>query len=414
MSTTPINRLPVNSRVVAFDTKLQARQNVQDIYTMKSGDYNRKNGSWSEGSIIMGVKDQTASKGVITLKEKLRLPGVYGQTQALGTEEDVRTKDLAVFQANYRKVINEPGYGLRELEASKYKLYEEQENDVTEWNQEEEGYQLRHAFVERYAPNLSDASSDTAADCVENWNTNIFIPTALPQEQPTYDADRATYTTNIVNSLVATGGMGQLTQRTMTATVFEDLSNWLLNPKRIARLKIPQLPTGSGYVVTVSELMAAMLSNPLFTSNNLGSLWLARNQIPETIQKWPGVIGCYNDMVIIVDSRQPTLLPSGSSSPYSLTAGYMVWGSRDLRNRDQANIKDTAFVHGAGSLVKVEGEKLHWIADEYDYAFHKGLGTAGVRGYQLPIYTDRSTGEVVQPTSALVILDLPNQGILST
>jgi hypothetical protein len=384
-----------------------------DIYTMKEGEYNRKNEKWPEDAIIMSVKDQTASRGVITLQEGLRLPGVYGQTQALGTEEDVRTRDLSVYQANYRKVINKPNYGIRKLESDDYKLYEKSESNVTEWSKEQKGFELRHAFVETFGMNMTDPASDSSADCVENWHPNIFVPTALPQQQPVYDANRATYTNNLVASLIATGGLGQLTQRTLTATVLEDLSNWLLNPKRIQRLKIPQLPTGSGFVVTVSELMAAMLSNPIFTTNNLGSMWLARNRIPDSIQSWPGIIGTYNDMVIICDPRQPTIWGSGSSQPYSAVAGYMVWDSRDLRNRDQVGVKDTAFVHGAGSLIMVEGEKVHWITDDYDYAFHGGLGIAGVRGYQLPNYTDRTTGDVLNQTGALVILDLPNQGILS-
>lgn len=412
MSVTPINRLPANSIKVSYDTRLQARVNIMDIYTMKTGTYNRENQSWPEDAIIMSVKDEKATRQVITLKEPLRLPGVYGQTQALGTEEDVRTKDLSVYQANYRKVINRPGYGTRYLEAEAYKLYEQHETDLTEWGKEEKGFEIRHGFLEQFSPNLVDPASDSSANCAVNWHPNIFLPTALPQQQPVYSANTATYTNNIITGLIATGGLGQLATRTLTATVLEDLSNWLL-AKRIKRLKIPQLPTGSGFVITVSELMAAMLSNPVFTTNNLGTLWAARNMIPDLIQKWPGVIGTYNDQVIICDFRQPTILASGSSQPFSMIAGYMVWGSRDLRNRDQVGIKDTAFVHGADSLIEVEGEKVHYISDDFDYNLHEGYGIAGVRGYEVPIYTDQTTGEIVSQGGALVILDLPNQGILS-
>lgn len=412
MSVTPINRLPANSIKVSYDTRLQARVNIRDIYTMKTGTYNRENHSWPEDAIIMSVKDEKATRQVVTLKEPLRLPGVYGQTQAIGTEEDVRTKDLSVYQANYRKVINRPGYGTRYMEAEAYRLYEQHETDLTEWGKEEKGFSIRHGFMEQFSPNLVDPASDSSANCAVNWHPNIFLPIALPQQQPVYSANTAIYTNNIITGLIATGGLGQLATRTLTATVLEDLSNWLLF-KRTKRLKVPQLPTGSGFVITVSELMAAMLSNPIFTTNNLGTLWSARNRIPDLVQKWPGVIGTYNDMVIICDDRQPTLFGSGSSQPFSMIAGYMVWGSRDLRNRDQVGIKDTAFVHGADSLIEVEGEKVHYISDEFDYKFHEGYGIAGVRGYQVPIYTDQATGEVVSQGGALVILDLPNQGILS-
>ncbi len=414
MSIAPVARLASNSRVVIYDTKLQSRGNVFDLYTFKSGLYNRKNESWPKDAIKMRVKDATASENVITMIENLRLPGVYGNTLARGTEEDVRTKDLKVYQNNYRKVIPKPGYGLRELEANKYKLYDKHTDSIGTWNQEELGYNIRHALLERFSPNLLAGDTAATLNPLQSWNPNFFIPTLSIYNQPTYSTNRANHTTNIVQGLMNAGGLTQFAQRTLTAPVLEDLSNWALNPMRLIPLKIPQLPTGEGFVLTVSELQAAYLSNPTFVNNNLGSLWIAKERFSKELQCWPGVIGRYNNILIVVDPRQPTLLPSGSASPYSMTAGYMVWDSRDLRLRSNANIKDTAFLLGRGACVEVEGQPLHWIADEQDYAFHKGLGTAGVRGQQLPIYSDQDSGETVQQTSAVVVLDLPNNGTLAT
>ena len=179
-------------------------------------------------------------------------------------------------------------------------------------------------------------------------------------------------------------------------------------------MKIPELPTGWGFVLTVSEIQAAYLSNPTFVNNNLGSLWIAKHREAEKWQNWPGMIGRYNDIVIVVDPRAPTVLPSGSAVPFGMTAGYMVWDSRDLRHRGQPNVKDVATLHGATTFIEVEGEPMHYIADDRDYAFHKGLGTAGVRGQQLPIFQDQDTGEVLQQSSAIMLLDMPNDGGLAT
>lgn len=407
-------RLNQNARVISFDTRLQARSNNRDMYTFKKGAYNRENGSWPEDAIKMQVLDQTTSEGRITLLENLRLPGVYGNTQATGTEESPRTKELSVFQNNYRKVINKPGYGLRDLEADNYKLYEAHEQNLGLWNMEETGYSIRHALLERYSPNL--LTGDTAARLTpqQSWNPNFFIPTLGINNQPVYNSNRATHTNNIVQGLISAGGLNQFAQRTLTAPVLEDISNWALNPKRLVQLKIPQLPTGKGFVLSVSELQAAYLSNPTFVNNNLGSLWIAKERFSEEMQTWPGVIGRYNNIMIVVDERIPTLLPGGTAAPYTMTAGYMVWDSRDLRNRGNPLIKDTAILHGAGSFIEVEGQKLHWIADDRDYKFHLGLGTAGVRGHQIPIYEDADTGEIVQQTSAIIVLDLPNNGGLAS
>lgn len=414
MAIVPAPRLAANSRVVSFDTRLQARANIADIYTFKQGLYNRKNKSWPEDAIKMQVLDQTTSEGVITLLENLRNPGVYGNTQATGTEEAPRTKDLRVYQNNYRKVIPKPGYGLRQLEADNYKLYEEHENNLGLWNMEEHGYGIRHALLERFSPNLIAGDTQATLAPIQSWNPNVFIPTRSIYNQPVYSTNRATHTNRICQALVGTGGFGQFAQRTLTAPVLEDISNWALNPMRLVPLKIPYLPTGMGFVLTVSELQEAYLSNPTFVNNNLGSLWIARNRMADEMQNWPGIVGCYNNIVVVCDPRIPTLVPGGTSLPYSLTAGYMLWDSRDDRHRANANVKDCAFLHGAGAFIEVEGQKLHWIADDRDYKFHLGLGTAGVRGQQLPIYTDETTGETLQQTSALILLDLPNNGTLAT
>jgi len=413
MALLPTQRMAANSRVVSYDTRLQARANVADIYTFKTGIYNRKNKSWPEDAIKMTVQDQLKSEGVITLLENLRDPGVYGQIPATGTEEDARTKDYRVFQANYRKVINKPGYGLRQLEADNYDLYGEHEQNLGLWNKEEHGYAIRRCLLERYSPNL--LTGDTAAVCTPWWNPNMFIPTQGINNQPVFSQNRATHTNNIVQALIDTGGLGQFAQRTLTAPVFEDLSNWALTPRRLVPLKIPYLPTGMGFVLTVSEIQAAYLSNPTFVNNNLGSMWIAQNRLANSpMQNWPGIIGCYNNIVVVVDPRAAEVLPGGSAAPFTMRAGYMLWDSRDDRFRGQPFVKDVATLHGAAAFCEVEGQKLHYIADDRDYKLHLGLGTAGVRGDMIPIYISQDNTEIVQQTSAIVLLDMPNGGTLAT
>ena len=165
-----------------------------------------------------------------------------------------------------------------------------------------------------------------------------------------------------------------------------------------------------GYVLTISEIQAALVSNATWAANNLGALFVAKAALPDTVQKWRGVIGAYGNILIVTDPRAPTVLPSGSAAPFSLQAGYMVWNSRDMRHRRYANCKDVAFLHGAGAFWEVEGEKVHFITDDRDYAFHKGLGIAGVRGQGLPIFLDTNTQRVYNLTSAAVLLDFPNGG----
>jgi len=402
-------RLAAASRVIGFDTRLQAFSQIVDIYSDLSGVYNRKNEQFPKDAIRMKVLDQDKSVGTITIKEGLSTAGVYGNTAALGTEEVPVTHTLNTYQNNYRKVIPKPGYGLRKLEADNYGLYEQHEKDMGPWGKEEHGYCIRRAILERYSPNL--LAGDTAAVCTPWWNPNIFIPTigSLPAAHPAFSRNRATHTNNIVNALIATGGLGQLPTRCLSAPVLDDLSNYCL-AMRLRPLAIPGLPTGEGFVVTISEIQAALISNSTWATNNLGNLFVARDRLDKRVQVWEGVIGSYGNLLLIVDPRMPTLLPSGSAEPFSLQAGYMVWNSTDLRFRGQPNCKDLAFVHGAGTFIEVEGEKVHWIKDQRDYDFHKGLGIAGVRGQQLPLFLNANTQAVYNITSAVCILDFPTNG----
>lgn len=401
-------RLAQASRVVGFDTRLQANTNVADIYTDLVGNYNRKNESFPKDAIRMKVTDQDKSVGTITLLDNLSLPGVYGQTAAEGTEEVPRTWSFHTYQANYRKVIPKPGYGLRKLEADNYGLYEQHQRNMSIWGKEEHGLAIRTCLLERYSPNL--LVGDTAADCIPWWNPNMFIPTLGLYSQPAFDTNRATHTNNIVNGLMATGGLGQFPARTLTAPVLDDLSNWALAVRRIRMLDIPGLPTGEGYVLTMSEIQAALVSNATWAANNLGALFIAKAALPDQVQNWRGVIGAYGNILLVTDPRAPTVLPAGSAAPFSMQAGYMVWNSRDQRHRRFPNCKDVATLHGAGAFYEVEGEKVHWITDDRDYKLHGGLGIAGVRGQGLPLFIDATTGAVNNLTSAEVLLDFPNGG----
>ena len=410
MAITGAPRLAPRSITVGYDLKLRTNTIVRDIYTYAEGVYNRENQSWPESAIKLKVKDSTNSSTVITMKEPLSLPGVGGQTPAIGTEEVPVTRDIVLYQANYRKVIPKPGYGLRKMEAEKYKLYDQHEKDVVPWNKEEHGFNIRQGILERYDHNCVDPASDTAANCVAWWHPNIFLPGLGPYGQPAFNRNRATHTNNIVAGLIATGGLGQFASRTLTAPVLEDLSNWCLNPRKLWPLAMPGMPTGTGFVVTVSEIQAGLMSNPMYVANNMGSQWISYVNLNDKLLGWPGVIGRYNNMLIVVDERQPTILASGSAAPYSMQAGYMVWNSRDLRNRTSANVKDTAFIHGQAHFAEMEGEPLHWIDDDRDYKFHLGVGTAGVRGDQALVYLDPNTQQVTCMGGAVAILDFPGQG----
>lgn len=380
--------LDTNSVRVGYNKKLQIKSLPEDIYTALSGLTKAEADTMIPSAIYLTVEAEAlngSNSAVVTMKKPLTGAGVFGNTVAIGNEERPVTKSFRVYRNNCRKVITTPGYGTTKLDADYLGLYPKHIDDLSTWNKEQEGLEIRQAFLETWGYSLT--FGDTAATCVQNWNPNIFV-CGLPIRScsPAYSSNTATYTTNIVTSVIAAGGGSILPTigQTLNQPNLSNLSNFALE-RRITPLPIAGLPGGKGYVLTVSERQAAFISDPAWSQRNLGSL-IRRDQLPEKTANWPGVIGAYKDILIVIDVRQPTLNPTGSSSPFGLSAGYLWPGDIDLRYRDDRDVIDTAFLHGAGSIFKWEPERLHHIQQEDDYGKVVGHGTARVWGHRIPIY----------------------------
>ena len=383
--------LPSKSMITGYDKKLRMRSMLEDIYGKLSGLYNTEKQSMPN-AIYMEVdaKSQEGTTAVVTMKKPLTGAAVFGNNVAIGNEERPITKAMTIYRNNCRKVITTPGYGVRALDAEPYKLYEQHIDDLSDWNKEEEGLEVRQAMLETFGETL--IYGDTAAVCTRNFNPNIFVcGLSLRSASPAFSATVATYTTNIVNKIVDAGG-GSIVPtvgQTLNQPNLSNISNFAMS-RRITPLTIPGLPGGKGYVLTISELQATYIGDPAWSQRNLGSLYKQANDLPAEVMKWPGVLGSYKDLLLVVDPRQPTLNPTGSSSPFGLSAGYVWPGDIDLRYRDDQDVCDTAFLHGAGSIWKWNAEKLHHITQKDDYDAVIGHGTACVRGIGLPIYNQQT------------------------
>jgi hypothetical protein len=404
--------LDANSLRIGFDKQLRMKSLPEDIYTALSGLTKPAENKSIPSAIYLTVDTEAlngSNSAVVTMKKPLSGAGVFGNTVAIGSEERPTTKSFRVYRNNCRKVITTPGYGTRKLDADYLKLYPQHIDDLSTWNKEQEGLEIRQAFLQTWGYSLT--FGDTAATCAQNWNPNIFV-SGLPIRScsPTFSTNTATYTTNIVNSVIAAGGGSILPTigQTLNQPNLSNLSNFALE-RRITPLSIAGLPGGKGYVLTVSERQAAFISDPAWSQRNLGSL-IRRDQLPEKTASWPGVIGAYKDLLIVLDVRQPTLNPTGSSAPFGLSAGYLWPGDIDQRYRDDRDVIDTAFLHGNSSIFKWEPEKLHHIQQEDDYGKVVGHGTARVWGHRIPIYDQAvpNMGSAEYFGGVLVLCRLPD------
>ena len=407
--------LATQSRRVAYDKELRMKSSLESIYTTLKGQYNTEKKTIPNG-IYMTISDKALSdswRARITMKYPLREGGVFGDDFAVGHEEQAETKACEIYRNNCRKVVAVPGYGTTKLDADYLGLFEKHVDDLSVWNKDQEDYEIHQALLETYGETLR--YGDTQAVCTPNWNPNVFIAGqqaygTLPQD---YSPVANTYTANIISAITALGAGGPTI---LDQLALSNISNYALK-KRLDRLDIPGIPGGKGYVLTISELQAMYMGDPAWAAKNLGNLFISKTSLNEKVMNWPGVIGAYKDLLIVVDVRAATLKRPGNGN--TLVAGYVKPGDNDDRGRGAATTYDIAVVHGKGALWKWEPEPLYSIEQLDDYGKIKGVGTACVRGIGIPIYRPdigaaqaSASASIEQLSSAVVICGMPTAPVV--
>src|SRR4030042_1620078 len=404
--------LPAQSQKLGFDSELRMKSLLQSIYTDLKGHYNAETKKMSPG-IYMEISNATikdAHTGTFTMRLHFRTAGVMGNAGAIGREELPTTKAATIYRNNCRFVTANPEYGVRQLDQEYLKLRESNVDMLGVWNKDEEDLEIHQALLETYGETL--LWGDTAAACVPNWNANMFIAgLALNGGHPAYPTNVATYPNNIVQAILTSGAgsFNPIVTQTLNQPNLSNLSNFAL-ARRISRLPIPGAPNGQGYILSISELQAVYLGDPVWSARNLGSLYVSFERLNEKVQNWTGAIGMYKAMVIVVDPRAATVLPGGSGAPYSLASGYMWHGDSDRRNRTNPFVRDVAHLHGLGAVWKWYPQKIHFVEQLDDYGAIKGIGTGCVRGIGSLIYDQQipAAGTHEQFSSVACLCRLPD------
>ena len=399
----PPGTTPAPSLKIGFNARLRARGVLRDIYTNLKGLYNKQTQS-IPNAIYMYLDGQPEAAGSNSIRCTMKLPltgaAVEGNIRMVGTEEVPNTKTATFYRNNWGKAVSVERYGVRKLDQQYLGIYEQHVDDLGTWANQYRGRSIRTAFLERHSPNL--LVGDTANVATAEWNPHFFIGGLNYDDQPVYSSNMTTYTDNIVNGIeVASGGdLGsQLVSNALNIRAINNLARYaqdnLIMPLDIAG--------NQAYILTVSKLQATLMSDPTFSTNTLGARYARIDQLPPAIQKWNGLIGMLRcpagvDIYIVVDAKQPTLVPSGSAAPYGLSAGYVFEGDDRTQLRlTNANVRDTAFLLGKAAISGWEPEKMHMVEQDEEYHRIYGNGCKGVWGYSLPIF-DQVT-PVVTPST---------------
>jgi len=376
-----LTRLPEQSQIRGYDKVLRTRATVKDVYTNHSGLFDRTE-RMIPNAIYMKIdgKGETNSD-TITLKTPINGEPILGNRRLVGTEEEPETKAATIYRNNYRKAVRTENYGVRELDQAPYGLYKKHIGELSKWAREYEGLEIRQAVLERVGMTLLEG--DTAGVAPQEWNPNFYVQGAVDADQPVFDPDMATYTSAIVSAIIAAGGFAQTAPQAATFQLMNQLCFEALD-RKLWPLKIDN---NDAYIFVVSELQSTIFADPTWSANTGGAVWIQRNQLPDRVQKWNGIIGKFEgsigaDIYVVTDPRCPTLIPSGTAEPFGLTAGYMWPGDVDLRRRNNPNVRDACFLLGQAAIAKWDAEPLHFVKQDDDYDKIMGTGIAGVRGIQ--------------------------------
>ena len=320
--------------------------------------------------MIVDKTEKTKSNNVtITMVLRLGGRGVYDPNPLIGTEARPVTKSFTIRYNICRKAVTTPGYGPDDEDAKPYGLYEKWVDQLALWNKEHHGWSIRQTILEQYGETL--IYGRTAPFCQRNWTPNILIAgMGYRNMQVAYNTNRANYTTAIVNRIVLSGGgsLAPLVTQTMNVPTLTNAQNLALN-NRIEMLQIPGLPGGKGWILTMGEIQYSFLGDATWSQRNLGSLYVAKAALPEKVQNWRGVCGAYKNFLLVEDMMQPTLIISGTSEPWGMTAGYVEPGDNDQRQRENPMTRDTANILGKAAVVDWQKMALRHVTQDDDYGY---------------------------------------------
>jgi len=380
--------LPAASRMVGYDKKLQMRATLKDIYVNHVGLFSRNDQPIPNGIYMKLGEMDNSSANKINITMKLPLTGgvVTGNSRLLGNEVAPETKAGTIYRNNYKYAVRTEKYNTRKLDQQYLGLYDQHVRDLGTHAMQFKGKNIRQALMKRY-PNFMIAGDLLPEGIVQAWNPHVFVQGATDLNQPDYDSTNQDFINNIVTSIESVSG--SFAQNQAGAANFRMLNKIALRAldKKLMPLEIEG---NDAYILAISPLSASIYTDPILTGSH-GAVWTSFNRLSDKVQNWYGVLGKFKtsigvDIYVTVDPKCPTVMPGGSSAPFTLTPGYMDEGDVDNRNLSNSKTRDCGILLGKGALVEWEPEKLHMVKHEDDYGRILGTGYAGTTGIQMLVF----------------------------
>lgn len=296
----------------------------------------------------------------------------------IGNEETFRTKYMDAYFNEFSHAVTGFNYGIHAYDAKPYGMYGGENMPLATkllgvHAQEVFGVYRRQALLQACSQNLTASPVSLSYF----WNPNFYIKNLYDTQQPAWSPNNTTYTAAICAAL-NTAGTG------INAALDAHYMIALKNRAKELRIEPLTINGKKRYILTVPTQQTVWFRS-LDISGSGGAWWTNYAALQTEGVNFTGMIGEWDGIIVVEDSRAPTLTIGGSAEPYTLTAGYLWPANNDERDNDD-DTREVGFLLGKGALVEMYPEKIHHEYDDYNYKKWIGKGYFGMYGAKLRHY----------------------------
>lgn len=374
----------------------------------------------------------------VALRVPLRKRARYGTGETILNNED--ESDLNWTELYYNEIkkgvkFNTWGYDYNDTEYLNYNSGYPQL--LALFNVENDDTRMQKALLLTYAPELTYAPLNNTL--TQAFNKNWIIPNMAEASYPTYDTTAETITDgaidadpadlyyasrtyggagnafseNLGDALLAASGTGASPNAILNVDHLSQVNHYNIHNHVVEPIMLDGIPS---YLFKIATPVKSWMLNP----NNTGSM--AAHMLSVSDYKDPkratliGEIGrLFDDLVVVHDTRSPTLVVGGTADARTLQPGFLEPGNNDDRNNNAWSntsgatnyVFDINSIIGQNGLARYTRDGLiSGLSETTEYGKIKGSATYKGEGIQIPAFdkdaSARSATTQIQRGSAIV------------
>lgn len=426
-------------QMVAINKTLATESVLNDCYENLSGAIaGDKTGSVVPNSIFMKVNAPSDGTHEITfpmLRSLQEKASMGNAEQILGNEENLRMKHLTVWYNEIKKSVAQFGWGIDYNDINPLNIYAKITELFTRFYAELRGRRIRQALLLVYAEELTKSPISKKQRFTPNifmcgrplggmpsypsaqWPndpTNTYVANVNPLLEGTHTYGDMAATNSMIESIGDTAELATAAWAT-PATANLDVDNLLRLEYYVSHelLLEPIMMDGQpSYPFTIPAICMNNLLNPTVTKS-LGTVWKDVSALTSREASIPLIAGRVGSLLLVKDSRYPTLTIGGANGDWTIKVGFQEPGRFDGRDHSIPDsthkVLVVGFVHGQGALIEWTVSPLKYATESTEYGQLLGKGAYMCAGIQQVIYDEdvKADGSFQQNTSCAVFMTAP-------